>query len=102
MIDGNTDKTPIAVVCSKNSIRIVELSNKRVTVIENRTPFCSEMVNEACRRLGEYSRQQHYLALLIKPSAAGYAHYLLIHLLIHSCSGFEFGSEPILESEECD
>lgn len=99
-VTGKTGKAPIVLVCSRDNIRIVELARKKEVVVPRRGPFFSEMVNEVCRRIGDYPRQNHYFALLIKPSAAGYLPYLL-QTISDSCPGIELGNEPILESEDC-
>lgn len=100
-VDGDTDKSPVVLECSRDRIRIVELPGKKTTVIARKGPFASEMVEELCRSLGKYPPQKYYFALLIKPSAAEYARYLE-RRLAKSRPGIEMGSEPILESEECD
>jgi len=100
-VAGNTDKTPIAVVCSKDRIRIVDLSRKKEISIPRNGPILSEMADEACRRLGDYPLQKYYFAFLCKPSAAGYFSYLL-QVVGNAYKGIELGHEPILESEDCD
>lgn len=98
---GNTDKTPVVLECSRDRIRIVERSPKRVIVIQRKGAFLTEMVHEACKALKRYPPQKHYFALLVKPSAADYLSYFG-EVMEKICPQAEFGCEPILESEECD
>lgn len=100
-VSGRTSKRPVAVECSRDRIRLVDLQKKSVVSVERTSPFLSDMVNAAAERLRDYPADEYYFALLIKPSAAPYAEYLT-GAVRGKCPGVELGSEPILESEVCD
>ena len=99
-VDGSTSKSPIALECGRDAIRIVDLRKKSAESVPRRGPILTDMVNEVCRKLKKYPTQNYYFVVLLKPGGGAYAEYLT-RALSKNLPGAEFAFEPILESEVC-
>ncbi|MBO4304475.1 MAG: hypothetical protein J6A21_07815 [Lentisphaeria bacterium] len=97
-VDSSIDKIPVLLVCSANTIGIVDTKERKTVVIRRRTPIIPEMVKEALSRLKSFPVSQYYFVFMIKPSAVSYSYFLLEQFAL-SMGKADYGFEPIRESE---
>ena len=97
-LDRNIDLKPLLVECSRNSINVFDPATKNVKKFSRRTPIVSDMIADVFKYLKGLSTSEYYFVFLIKPSAAGYFHFLKTQLQ-ENIPGAKHGIEPILENE---
>ena len=99
LVSGHTTKKPIVLECSKNMAVIRDLGTGNSEVVSRDDLSPEDFVRKIFRSAGTYSADDCYFAVLAKPDSAGYLSALRVFM---RRSGYEFGIEPILESERCD
>lgn len=97
-VDSSIRKIPLLLECSVDRIRVVQLQPRSIRVFERKSPISSELANEVAAYLQSFAGEKYYFVFMIKPSAAGYIHYLIrrVQMTIRNA---DCGLEPIRESE---
>ena len=96
---GDTNKKPLILECSGNSVRVIPHDRGKMHTFRCETPVIADMLDETIKFVRRFPAGENYYVLLVKPSAASYMNYFL-RKLSTAIPKLEYGMEPVLENEE--